>query len=450
MARKKQPEDLEIDNICIGLKFPVPEREVLLNSKFVAENQLRERVNQATPRQVISFTIEELEDLHRGLAFEANQTAERKRAKTIGKVLQRIEEALDEVDEGQELTGDEEALSELADIFGDLGERAADTPPTSPADMLDLLFNSIGTGPDDKSPAIHVSLSLDARRTLRSMETIALDVHKMVASDSPDAIELRLNLRQMLTTLLALREAIALAADETAAKPFMDIAECLAESMAEESNYENVEIDDAQRYRESQQSPARIAYRLKITLDHSEPAICRTVLVADCTLDVLHQIIQIAMGWENAHLHQFQHGKDRFSDPRFDLDAGPNDYDETSVRISDLAAQGCKKFRYGYDFGDDWWHTIKIEKKLTPKPTDTFPICVDGAGACPPEDCGGIWGYYDLLQAIKDPNHERHEEIIDWIGGEFDPDRFDIEETNKCFAAGHVPDDDAPNMTLEP
>jgi len=381
MARKQHPDDFGNEDLCIGLEFPVTEREILLTSRFVAENQLRDRVNQAAPRQVISFTIEELEDLHRGLAFEANQTAERKRAKTIGKVLQRIEEALDDADEGQGLLADEDDESELAGMFGDGERQADDAPPFNPADMLDLLFNNVGTGHDDKAPALRITLPLDARRTLRNMETIALDVQKMAVSDSPDPIELPWNMRQVLTTLLAVKEAIALADDEAAAKPFLDVAQCMAESMAADGNYEDEEIDDTKRYRESQQAPVRLAYRLKITLDHSEPAICRTVLVADCTLDVLHQIIQMAMGWDGSHLHQFQYGKDRFSDPRFDVDVGPDDYDETSVRISELAANGCKKFRYWYDFGDDWWHTIKIEKKLTPKPSDKFPICVEGAGA---------------------------------------------------------------------
>lgn len=177
---------------------------------------------------------------------------------------------------------------------------------------------------------------------------------------------------------------------------------------------------------------------MKITLEGSKPPIWRRVLVADCTLDVLHQIVQTAMGWTNSHLHMFEDGEDRFSDPRFEFDMDGDECDETQVLVSQLVANGCEKFRYWYDFGDDWWHTIKIEKIVEPKPSDKFPICIKGVGACPPEDCGGIWGYYDFLDAIRDPKHERHDEFVDWAGDDFNPDDFDIEETNAALAEGPV------------
>jgi hypothetical protein len=150
----------------------------------------------------------------------------------------------------------------------------------------------------------------------------------------------------------------------------------------------------------------------KITLEGSKPPIWRRVQVADCTLDVLHQIVQTAMGWTNSHLHMFEDGEDHFSDPRFELEAA--DYDETQVYLSQLVANGCQKLRYWYDFGDDWWHTIKIEKTLEPQPTDQFPKCMKGVGACPPEDCGGMWGYYEFLDAIRDP---KHDDTMSWSNG---------------------------------
>ena len=119
------------------------------------------------------------------------------------------------------------------------------------------------------------------------------------------------------------------------------------------------------------------------------------------------------------------------------------DYDETQVYLSQLVANGCKKLRYWYDFGDDWWHTITIEKTLKPKPTDHFPTCLKGVGACPPEDCGGIWGYYEFLEAIRDPKHERHDELVEWAGDDFDPNDFDVEETNEALALGPVDEFDA-------
>ncbi len=106
------------------------------------------------------------------------------------------------------------------------------------------------------------------------------------------------------------------------------------------------------------------------------------------------------------------------------------------MKISDLVANGCRKLRYCYDFGDDWWHSVAIEKSLKPKPTDAFPLCVKGAGACPPEDIGGIWGYYESLEAIRNPQHEGHADLLEWWGEGFDPDALSLEETNKALALG--------------
>ncbi len=102
--------------------------------------------------------------------------------------------------------------------------------------------------------------------------------------------------------------------------------------------------------------------------------------------------------------------------------------------LGQLVADGCKKLRYSYDFGDDWLHTVAVEKTYTPKPGDHLPLCVKGVGACPPEDCGGIWGYYEFLDAIRDPKHKRREEFIEWAGDDFDPAYFDRDEVNIALA----------------
>lgn len=458
MARKQRPDDFRSDDTCIGLRFPVPEQDALLASAHLPDENLRERVRKAGPREVISFTIEELEDLHRGLAFEADKTDDRKRAKTIGKVLQKIEEALgddddDDDDLADDLWGsghDDGLYDDESDIEGHL-DRFPDPldggPPMTPQDMLDVIFSSIGTGEKEAAPQFCVKLSPAEQATLRGMDTITLDVHKMVTPGVPDELELQLNVRQLMATLMAIKEAVSLVEGEAAAKPYVDLGERMAEGLASSikefeaaDREELAAIDDNQRYRESQQTPATVAYQLKITLDDSKPAIWRTVQVADCPLDVLHQVVQLAMGWTNSHLHQFEFEGDQFTDPRDDLDDGGNNYDETKVRLSDLVAAGCKKLAYWYDFGDDWLHTIAFEKTLTPGPADKFPVCLDGAGACPPEDSGGIWSYHELLQALRTPKKRRYRDAVDFVGPDFDPDHFDIEETNKALAAGERAD----------
>lgn len=175
-------------------------------------------------------------------------------------------------------------------------------------------------------------------------------------------------------------------------------------------------------------------YQLKITLRNTKPPIWRRMQVKDTTLANLHHIIQISMGWDDSHLHEFEVGGERYGNPLQweggfggDMEVG----DEGKVKFSQVVAQGVKKFEYVYDMGDNWSRTIQIEKMLDVEPSVHYPRCVDGKRACPPEDCGGAWGYADFVEAIKDPQHKRHEELIEWIGDEFDPEAFNIDAINE-------------------
>jgi pRiA4b ORF-3-like protein len=173
-------------------------------------------------------------------------------------------------------------------------------------------------------------------------------------------------------------------------------------------------------------------YQIKITLAWSDPPIWRRVIVpADMTLNRFHDVIQWVMGWTDSHLHQFVVGKTFYGkpDPEF-ADMGSETLSEKRYTIADLAPAAKKNFVYEYDFGDGWCHKIVVEKVLPPDPALKHPVCVAGANACPPEDCGGIGGYYELLAAVADPRHPEHENVKEWIGGEWDAARFDLEETN--------------------
>ena len=178
------------------------------------------------------------------------------------------------------------------------------------------------------------------------------------------------------------------------------------------------------------QKSAPSVYQLKVTLKHSKPPIWRRLQVtADTTLYELHIVLQVAMGWTDSHLHQFiAHGQ-YYSDPLFELDV----IDESRARLSQLVTGIKDKFIYEYDFGDSWEHEILVEKVLTPEAKTHYPRCVKGKRACPPEDCGGVWGYEDFLEAIQDHDHPVHEDLLEWIGGEFDPEAFDVDEVNQVF-----------------
>ena len=170
-------------------------------------------------------------------------------------------------------------------------------------------------------------------------------------------------------------------------------------------------------------------YQLKITLRESKPPIWRRVLVEGAiNLYELHEIIQIAMGWTDSHLHQFIIGEECYSLP--DPDAMRPLKDENCFRLQQIATQEKDKLIYEYDFGDSWEHQVLVEKISPIAPETHYPVCIKGKRACPPEDVGGIWGYEYFLEAMDDPYHQSHKRFMEWWGQPFDSEAFDLEETN--------------------
>ena len=178
-------------------------------------------------------------------------------------------------------------------------------------------------------------------------------------------------------------------------------------------------------------SSANEIYQIKVTLLGTD--IWRRLLVpSDLTLARLHDVLQIAMGWEDDHLHAFRAGQQVYGPPSrqgyaFNID---DRIDEGEVQLHQLLARVGSKIVYTYDFGDGWEHGIVIEKRLPVDQDMTYPVCTGGENAGPPEDIGGVGGYYDLVEAIQDPQHERHEEFLEWVGEEWDPGVFPIEKVN--------------------
>jgi len=178
-------------------------------------------------------------------------------------------------------------------------------------------------------------------------------------------------------------------------------------------------------------------YQIKVTLLDTDPPIWRRLLVpADLTLEQLHYVLQLAMGWEDCHMHEFRIGQQRFGtpDPMEKAFGGSRTASERTARLWNVLGRAGIKAVYTYDFGDSWDHRIVVEKRLALEPGRAYPACLAGERHAPPEDCGGIPGFYNLLEAIRDPEHEEHEELLDWVGGGFDPDAFSVEEVNRRFA----------------
>ncbi len=178
-------------------------------------------------------------------------------------------------------------------------------------------------------------------------------------------------------------------------------------------------------------------YQFRITLKTIRPPIWRRLLVRnDISLARFHETLQIAMGWKDCHLHQFSIDGQLYSpqnDPDFGLPMLDEDEgeDEAEFALTEFNFGEKDKFHYDYDFGDGWEHEIAVEKTLPVDPKQDYPVCIKGSRACPPEDCGGPWAYGDFLDVVQNTGHPEHKEMLDWVGGKFDSEDFDVDSVNK-------------------
>ncbi|HEY5038211.1 MAG TPA: plasmid pRiA4b ORF-3 family protein [bacterium] len=175
-------------------------------------------------------------------------------------------------------------------------------------------------------------------------------------------------------------------------------------------------------------------FQLKVTLKDINPPLWRQLLVSpSTTLFELHDVLQLAMGWTDSHLHEFIKGDDHFQPP----DPNPDPFNETEytdsrdVPLSRVLFKPGDHLDYLYDFGDAWEHDIVLEEILSAEPLRQYPLCLAGARACPPEDCGSTTGYENLVEAMKNPNHPDREDLITWFGRPYDPEEFDLGLINR-------------------
>ena len=191
-------------------------------------------------------------------------------------------------------------------------------------------------------------------------------------------------------------------------------------------------------------NPPMTTHLLKITIAHVRPPIWRRLAVPSGTdLATLHAALQFAFGWEDKHLHEFKVSDARYGVPH------PDDeelLDEAEVTLADALPRKTSRLEYVYDLGDCWIHNVSVEhieeaspsggsRSMRPRRSATAVSCLDGARAAPPEDCGGPAGYAELLEALADESHPRHGEMRDWVGADFDPERFSLADINRRLAA---------------
>jgi hypothetical protein len=175
-------------------------------------------------------------------------------------------------------------------------------------------------------------------------------------------------------------------------------------------------------------------YELKVTLEGIRPPIWRRFRVRDdITLEELHDLLQEIMGWTNSHLHQFVVGGTYYGhrDPEL-----PPRQDEKKVLLRQVLEKPKDRLIYEYDFGDSWEHRVVLEQMLAHEPRARYPVVLAGKRACPPEDCGGVPGYYRLLEVLAAPRHPEHRDMVEWVGGSFDAESFDMGALNRALRGG--------------
>jgi hypothetical protein len=180
--------------------------------------------------------------------------------------------------------------------------------------------------------------------------------------------------------------------------------------------------------------PKRV-YPLLVELDEIEPQVWRRLWVPDTlTMAKLDRVIQTVMGWTNSHLHEFEVVGKRYGIPDKEEGRDTPTFDDRRHKVGAVLGETVARFDYTYDFGDNWRHTVTVESRLLPDESfNTWPVCIAGQNACPPEDVGGVGGYADFMEAIADPSHDEHSEMWRWSGGPFDPAGFDVNAANAAL-----------------
>ena len=174
--------------------------------------------------------------------------------------------------------------------------------------------------------------------------------------------------------------------------------------------------------------------QIKATMKFIEPPIWRRFTIpARKTLEELHDAIQVMFSWDDYHLRQFTIGRKKYGLPDPDELFEIIDLDDSQFELHQVIQKEEQKFKYVYDFGDNWEIDLKVEKILESSPREKYAICLEGKRNAPPEDVGGAPGYEEFLQAISDPTNDMHDELLEWIGGEFDPEAFDLQTINELL-----------------
>jgi hypothetical protein len=387
----------------VGLTLTRAEVKLVLDEAPLLDPDVEGAFRSTPPGEPVMLTLDDLDDFAGHVAAVANHAPDAKLRKRLDAIFAKIQDVLDTHtdeeppgtlkihDAGQEkqLTEQSVALVEWAAMI------------LAGAEQLGLRSRPVSKFP----------LPERERAVLLMVQDLDEKVREKLAAKSP-----KLTVGEVGGLLMAVAEEI-LDAQGMQGFALMLTAKALIDCLKSE-------VEGAMEPKKA--APSTSVYRLRVMLADIEPPVWRLIEVPDCPLGELHEVIQAAMGWEGFHMHQFTVNGRHYGPATADM------LDEDAILLSELYT-GRKRPRisYEYDFGDGWKHEIRLEKTLEPEPKVKYPRCIDGARACPPEDCGGPWGYADLLEALADPKHPEHRDMKEWVGGKFDPEKFSADRVNR-------------------
>lgn len=407
----------------VPLKLTATERKLVLDGLLCLDPKYGQTI-QATPTsKPVMMPLDDLDDLGGYVAAESNHCNDKKKQKKLDAIFQKIQALLDKYtdDEPPKTVKIDDARK--AKLIFNQAAKIAEL-----AAQADVAAEQLGI---KEKPLEHFWLAPAQRDVLLLVPGMTKAIKNKLAKDgssftAAEVAGMTMALAEELPDGVARKQAAVL----LVAKHLMDQLRERIIGPAKASKKPKDKLKTA----------TEILFQFKITLLDSTPAIWRRIQVWDCTLDKLHEHIQTAMGWTNSHLHQFEIRGKRYGDLEL-LDDGFDDFDcvdSTKTMISDIVPATDKRFafEYEYDFGDGWEHEVLFEGCPSMEKGKKYPICLEGEGACPPEDVGGVWGYQDFLATIADPKHEEHESLLEWCGGSFSPKRFDPADASRRMVKG--------------
>lgn len=409
----------------VPLKLTPTEQKAILEDLMCLDRQYEQIIQETPAGKPVLMTLDDLENLAGYVAAEANHTEDKRLSRKLDKVFDKCQKLLgtytDEPDDA--ITAEQAKLK----LVGGISDVLAGKEPAT------ISFRLKSKTP--KMAKFPIKITQHQRESLIHCTRLKAATKKNIEAADEGTQVIEFTKKELDHIHDEIGQASYYA--RSPHKKRLVAVQKKVDDILQEIQLEDFGIErPKQRRRPASKSDLLI--QLKVSLLEIRPTIWRRIQIKDCTLGDLHEHIQTAMGWQNCHMHNFVIDGERYGTQMSDdFDFGTETKDESGIRLSEFLPKNGKRFpfQYIYDFGDDWRHEILFEGYPPKEKAKKYPLCLEGERACPPEDVGGPWGYAEYLDALADPDHERHEDFMEW-SGKFDAEEFSVEQTTKEMRKG--------------